>query len=141
MPQASAHKYSVPDADRFDNSRLIETIVHEHAKSGPTGIFAGNDETAMAALMAIEREQCGNIVVVGCDSTREMHKLLDSRTNPHALATIDTRSDIQARRILDAMHSKRNYYQEPELYPIGLRLRFQAALGNPELRALWDGSR
>ena len=105
------------------------------------GIFAGNDETAIAVLWALRGHDAKNTFVVGCDSTREMRLMVRDSETP-AIATIDTKVGDQAAKTIQAIQKQVREFQEPKLYPDHLDIDFKTLLRtNPDSQLLWVKAR
>ena len=85
----------------------------------------------------IEEENRKQIFVVGCDATREMRFAVDT-TSSCALATIETKLDQQAAKILQVISGIAVDLQIPELYPVSME--FQKLLRDEKFKAFWVSS-
>ena len=134
-------RFDIEDVDRLDSLKHIRAYIGTYTAATSIGIFAGNDETATAVLSVLSGHSGGDAFVIGCDSTREMRLIVDGKATP-AIATIDTKLGDQARTAIQAIQEQVCHFQEPELYPKPLDIKFKELLElNPKFAKLWKKAR
>lgn len=136
-PDADVEVVKLKDADRIENLPYVRHIIRSCPPDRPAGVFSGNDETAFAVLRCIEEENRKQIFVVGCNATREMRFAVDTASSC-ALATIDTKLDQQAVKVLQVISGIAVDLQIPELYPVSIE--FQKLLRDEKFKAFWESS-
>jgi ABC-type sugar transport system substrate-binding protein len=104
-PEFDVEVFRLADVDRIENLPYVNHIIRSCPTDIPIGMFAANDETALGMLQAIYNAEMRNVVVVGCDCTREMRLAVD-RNQTTALATVDTDIRGQAQKIVQAACAK-----------------------------------
>lgn len=130
--------FGIGDVNRTESSPYLRQIINSCPPDTYLGIFAGNDETALAVIRALDNIEQKELFVVGCDATREMMSVIDSK-NSSAIATIDTELYNQAKKIIQVIQSGGIELQEPKLYPISLS--FRQLLKQSDFKAFWDGTK
>ncbi len=133
-------RFDIGDMDRLDSLSNIRDYITGYTPATSIGIFAGNDETAIATLRALRDRDRDTAFVVGCDSTREMRLIVAGKATP-AIATIDTKIRDQAEKTVRAVRSRVVAFQEPELYPKVLDITFRTRLQDSEVRLFWEKPR
>lgn len=137
-PDNEVEVFTIGDVDRFESLPYISQIIKSCPSETSLGIFAGNDETALAVIRSVENSEQNNVFVVGCDATREMRSLVESK-NSAAIATIDTGLLSQAKKIVQIIQTGGIEFQEPKLYP--LNLRFRKLLRDQKFKEIWDSGK
>lgn len=127
----------IKDVNRIENFPSVKHIIRSCPPDRPVGIFSGNDETAFAVLRCIEEENRKQIFIIGCDATREMQFAVDTMSTG-ALATIDTKLNEQAVKVLQVINGRAVDLQIPELYPVSIE--FQRLLKDVKFREFWEES-
>ena len=133
--------FDIEDVDRLDSLDELKEYIQDYPAATSIGIFAGNDETAIAVLWALRGRDAENTFVVGCDSTREMRLIVRDPDTP-AIATINTKLDDQAHKTIQAIQGQVRHFQEPALRPGNLHVDFKKLLkNNDKLQLLWGKAR
>ena len=131
--------FDIGDVDRIEGLPQLRQLIQSYPSNTSLGIFAGNDETAVAVLESLVDLDSREVLVVGCDSTRGMRLAVDGNDSA-ALATIETHVNQQAQKIVQVVQKRKVVeYQEPTLYPITLDLEFRRSLETDRLNRSGNG--
>lgn len=136
-PQAVVAFLKIGDVDRIDSIPDLSVDTRDYPPTTAIGVFASNDETAVAMLIALRERDPTTTFVVGCDYTPEMRLIVDD-ARTHAIATIDTNICNQARETIQAIKHRVRHVQEPKLHPRTLNNEFEKLLEDLDFKEFWE---